>query len=392
MSVGAEKIPCRGPLAAAAVFFLLVSAVLLLIPEDAGAMPFFARRIGRDCSYCHRALPRLNETGRIFRANGYRFAAEEEWEDAKDWKTYPVAMEAEVELLYNRLKTGGARTESNDMKIEEVELLAGGPMGRTGRVSSIAIVTFSDTGSGFDTSVHKAFVQINDLAGPQAEGRLNLRAGIWDVGLPFLNTTDTPIGNGYLADRTLNAITPGQRAVELNGSVVREGEESSFSQRYSAGLAREDIFGGEKLAGFYGTYSFTINEAYSLGAIFRIGREKLGAVDTSYNKYGLAAEVDCEAAVVTAGFFKSDRNGAPERDDYVIELLVPLDKFTFGARYDYLKEHGKDGARSQTLMVRYNILSNVYAQLEYRGLEDSAYVTGSNEDELKLRAFLVAIY
>lgn len=375
-----------------AVFLLLALVMLAVVPLDAGAMPFFARRIGRDCTYCHTAVPKLNETGRVFRANGYRFAAEEEWQDAKDWKAVPVAVEAEVELAYNRFKAAGTRTESNDMKIEEVELFAGGPMGKSGRVSSLIGVAFSDNGSGVDTTLSKAFVQVNDLAGPSAEGYLNLRAGRWDIGLPFLNTLGSPAGNAYLADTALNVLTPSQNAVELNGLVVREGEDSSFAQRYSAGVSREDVYAGEKLAGLYATYSFTIDETYSLGAMFRTGREKLAAVDTSYNKYALAAEVDAEWAVFTAGFFKSDRNGAPERDDYVAELLIPFDKLAFGARYDYLKEHGSKGVRSQTLMVRYNILSNVYAQLEYRGLDDSAHVTGSNEDELKVRAFLTAIF
>ena len=392
MRASAENRPRRGPLATAAAFLLLVLAVLAFLPVDAVAMPFFARRIGRDCTYCHKAIPKLNDTGRVFRSNGYRFVAEEQWQEARDWQTFPIAVEAEVELLYNRLTTGGATTESNDMKVEEVEIAAGGPMGKSGRVSAMALVVFSDTGSGVDTSVDKAFVQVNDLVGARGEGRLNLRAGRWEVGLPFFNSTSTPLGNGYLADSALNILTSGQRAVELNGSVVREGEESSFAHRYSAGLSREDIYGGEKLAGFYGTYSFTINEAYSLGAIYRTGREKLGSVDTSYNKYGVAGEVDAEWAVFTAGFFKSGSNGAPERDDYVVELLVPVGKLTLGARYDYLKEHGRDGAGSQTVMVRYNILSNVYAQLEYRGLDDPALVTGTNEDESKLRAFLVAIF
>lgn len=391
MSVDADRRP-TGAYRYVAVVLFLALAVLAVVPADALAMPFFARRIGRDCTYCHIAIPKLNETGRVFRANGYRFAAEEEWQHAKDWKAVPVAVEAEVELAYNRFKTSGARTESNDMKVEEVELFAGGPMGKSGRVSSVIGVAFADNGSGVDTTVSKAFVQVNDLAGPSAEGWLNLRAGRWDIGLPFLNTLGSPAGNAYLADTTLNVLTPGQDAVELNGSVVREGEDSSFAQRYSAGVSREDVFGGEKLAGVYATYSFTIDEAYSLGALYRTGREKLSTVDTSYNKYAIAAEVDAEWAVLTAGYFKSDRNGAPERDDYVMELLVPFDKLSFGARYDYLKEHGKDGAKSQTLMVRYNILSNVYAQLEYRGLDDSAHVTGSNEDELKVRAFLTAIF
>ena len=60
-------------------------------------MPFFARRIGRDCTYCHTLIPKLNEMGRTFRSNGYRFTAEEEWQDVRDWQTVPVSVEAEVE-------------------------------------------------------------------------------------------------------------------------------------------------------------------------------------------------------------------------------------------------------------------------------------------------------
>jgi len=392
MNFPVEKSPYRGPLASAAVAFILVFTALLFIPASAGAVPFFARRIGRDCTYCHIAIPKLNETGRVFRSNGYRFVAEEQWQKVKDWKQLPVALEGEVELAYNRIKSGGVRTESNDMTVEEVEILAGGPMGKSGRVSTFVMITFADNGSGgADTSVGRAFVQVNDLAGPAAEGRLNVRAGRWPVGIAFLDTM-SPIGNAYLADSVINAITPSQTAVEINGSVVKEGEDTSFTQRYAAGLSREDVYSGEKLSGFYATYSFTKDETYSLGGLYRAGREKLGSVDTSYNKYGLAGEVDVEWAVLTAGFFKSDRNGAPERDDYVAEVLFPVKRFILGARYDYLKEHGKKAARSHTFMVRYNILSNVYAQLEFRGLDDTALVTGANENELKLRAFLLAIF
>ncbi len=371
------------------VFFLL----LLLVPATAEAVPFFARRIGRDCTYCHTLVPKLNETGRIFRANGYRFAGEAGWQDVRDWKTYPISVEAEFEGAFSRLKASGAKSESSDLKIEEAEIAAGGPMGRSGKVTSLVMLSFEDTGSGAEANFHKAFVQINDLAGGQGEGLLNFRAGRTDVGLPFLNVAGSVFGNQYLSDRTLNALTNSQSAVELNGTVVKEGSDSSFSQRYSAGLSREDIYGDNKAAGFYATYSFTVNEAYSLGVLFRTGKEKYGAVDTSYNKYGLGGEAEVGPVVLTAGVFKSDRNGAPERDDYMAEALyLPFSKLGFGARYELLKEHGKSGARSRTLMARYTILSNVYAQIEYRGLKDVDHVTGVNEDEQKLRATLQAIF
>ncbi len=372
---------------------LLVFLFLALLPADAEAMPFFARRIGRDCTYCHTLIPKLNETGRIFRSNGYRFTAEEEWKDVRDWQTIPVSIEAEVEGMYDRLTAGGVTTESSDMKVEEVEIAAGGPMGRSGRVSALALAAFEETDGGAEASINRAFVQVNDLVGPSGEGRLNLRAGKWDVGLPFLNTTGVPISNRYLADRTLNVLTAGQRAVELNGSHVKEGEDRSFAHRYSAGLSREEVFNDDKLKGFYATYSFTVNEKYSLGGIYRTGREKLGSDDTSYNKYGVAGEVEAGPVVLTAGFFVSDRNGAAQRDDYIVEaLFIPYKSLGFGARYDYLKEHGKEGVKSQSFMVRYGILSNVYAQLEYRGLEDDAHVAGDNESERRLRAFLFAIF
>ncbi|MFQ5735924.1 MAG: hypothetical protein ACE5GY_03560 [Thermodesulfobacteriota bacterium] len=386
-----ERGGLKGPGAACA--FLLFFLLAAFAPVDADALPFFARRIGRDCTYCHTLIPKLNETGRVFRANGYRFIAEGEWQEVRDWKKYPVAIEAEVEAAYSKLDASGAKTESSDLRIEEVEISAGGPIGKTGRVSSLVMVTFEDTGSSVDTVIHRAFVQVNDLVGQSGSGLLNLRAGKAGVGLPFLDVTNGAIMNRYLADRTLNVLTHGQRAVEFNGSYVKEGEDSSFAQRYSAGLSREEVFDDNKLAGFYATYSFTVNEAYSLGGIYRVGREKLGATDTSYNKYGLAGEVEAGPVVFTSGFFKADRNGAPGREDYMAEALyLPFKRISFGARYDYLKEHGKQGVRSHSFMVRYNMLSNVYVQIEYRGLSDDDHVTGPNESEDKLRAFLFAIF
>src|SRR5262245_22600225 len=40
------------------------------------AMPLFGRRLGVPCSTCHTSPPRLNETGYMFRAAGYRMPAE----------------------------------------------------------------------------------------------------------------------------------------------------------------------------------------------------------------------------------------------------------------------------------------------------------------------------
>lgn len=50
-------------------------AVLMLASgrQDAEALPIFAREFGVGCQKCHGPIPRLNDFGRTFAANGYRF-------------------------------------------------------------------------------------------------------------------------------------------------------------------------------------------------------------------------------------------------------------------------------------------------------------------------------
>lgn len=371
------------------LFFLCIFAV----PVDALAFPFFSRQVGRDCTYCHTLFPKLNETGRTFRGNGYRFEGEGEWKEVKDWTILPAAVEVEVEGIYNRFKSSGVRSESSDLKIEEINFISGGAIGKTGKVSALASIIFSQTDTGTDTRIGRAFVQVNDLDGSTGKGLINLRAGQWDIGLPFLNPVGVVITNAYLAETAMNVITPEQRAIEVNGSIITDEGSLWPTHRYSAGLARSNVNGDDKLRDYYATYSATINEDYSIGAIYRGGREKIGALDTSYNKYGIAGEAEAGSFILTAAYFKSDRSGANNQSDYLIEALYKvLPKLSFAARYELLKEKDKKGAKSQSFMARYNILSNVFAQLELRGLSDDDHITGTNEDEQKARLLLVAVF
>jgi hypothetical protein len=69
---GVNSIALAGALAAAPL------ALALMLPTPtADAAPAFARQTGRNCSYCHRAVPRLNDTGLAFKNNGFHFPASE---------------------------------------------------------------------------------------------------------------------------------------------------------------------------------------------------------------------------------------------------------------------------------------------------------------------------
>ena len=218
---------------------LALALLAFLVPSSVEAYPSFARHVGRDCGYCHTAFPKLNDTGRTYLANGYRFEAEGEWKDVKDLQSIPVSFEVEVEGLYDNIKNGGDWSEASDLKVEEAEVISGGAFGRQGRVTALLSVAVEQANDGsFDTVIPKAFFQVNDLFGPAGSGRLNLRAGIDEVGLPFFRPTSTPISNAMFAETLIGAIGASERLIEVNGSFMSEGNRT-LSHRYRAGVVRE---------------------------------------------------------------------------------------------------------------------------------------------------------
>lgn len=378
-------------------------AAALVVPgacAPAFAMPFFARQIGRDCSYCHTAFPKLKETGRIFMSNGYRFVDEGEWMDVRNLKVTPVAIEAEVEAAFDRVESGGEWDESSDMKIEELELLAGGAFGKSGKISARATLGVEqgedeDGNTTYDAFIGTAFVQVNDLLGPTGEGLLNLRAGQWEIGLPFLTHSQRTVNMRYFAQSVFDLITTETRGIELNGSIVGEEETNWPTHRYRLGITREDdTHNKHKLRGFYGVYSVTFREILSLGAIYRHGEATDGPVDdVDHDRYGGSLEAKLGPVTATAGFFRSDMEGMDKMDDYMAELLViPHKKVSIGGRYDRLRMDNMDDAHAYGAALRYNFLSNVFAQMEFRALKDDDHISGDNERELKGRLFLVAIF
>lgn len=387
------------------LIFIFVIAMLIFsgitVPEIAEAMPFFSRQISKNCTFCHSAFPKLNETGRIFRSNGYRFAeaADEGWKEVKDALTLPLSAEVEIEGKYNMDKKSGARTTSSDMVAEEVELSTAGAMGQTGKISALAMIAVEQvdpSGGGmatYETSIHSAFVQVNDLIGPMGEGMLNIKAGQWEIALPFLSSWQGVVKNRYLADKTLNIFTPMQRAIELNGSVVAPEKSTLPTHRYSIGLAREDVRSDAKLQGYYATYAVAFMEKYNLGIIYRYDTEMGMGPDIINRKYGIAGEAEVGPAIITLGYFNATPDGGNDKTNYLAEaLLMPAPALVFGARYDVVKEKSKTAANAATLTARYNILSNVFTQLEYRNLKDNDHVTSSNEEEDRVRLLLVALF
>src|SRR6266496_5349457 len=59
---------CRGVV----VWGVVLVLVVVLMPNQASAIPAFARKHGLSCTACHEAWPALNDFGRAYRDNGYQ--------------------------------------------------------------------------------------------------------------------------------------------------------------------------------------------------------------------------------------------------------------------------------------------------------------------------------
>jgi hypothetical protein len=74
----------RSPVQSMIGRFALGLVLTVLLSADAGAIPAFARRYRVSCQLCHNPAPTLNEFGRTFAGNGFRFAADEQPRDTID--------------------------------------------------------------------------------------------------------------------------------------------------------------------------------------------------------------------------------------------------------------------------------------------------------------------
>ena len=110
--------------------------------------------------------------------------------------------------------------------------------------------------------------------------------------------------------------------------------------------------------------------------------------------YVAAVEKEVHSLRRTSSKLRAERDGLEDLDNIMLEsLYFPLEDLILGARADIIKEDGSDDALALSLMARYNILINVFAQVELRTLKDDDLISGgTNEEETKGRLFLVVLF
>ena len=110
---------------------LLVVLVLIVViyPQEANAIPAFARKNTMTCSSCHSAWPMLNDVGRSYKENGYRFSKLEQprvkiTENLSWDESLPVSVIL-VSRPYDKKDSGERKIRA----LHEAELMIAGPMG-----------------------------------------------------------------------------------------------------------------------------------------------------------------------------------------------------------------------------------------------------------------------
>jgi hypothetical protein len=331
----------------------------LSIPMEGQAIPAFARKEAQSCDSCHAAFPKLNETGMIYKLNGYRQIGRP---GTNVWELdggIPLALIVEIE----------AYTDP-DIEIEEVELFGAGTLGKP--ASFFAEIVFDNHA---DPDYGPIWAQLNDLVGEQ--GNLNLRVGNFDIDLPFLSEARRVIRNSYIAHTVLDFFDDGLGA-QVNGQLLGDPEANTPTFRYSAGVVRNDPDEDSKLWRGFGTLNATFADRHQLGVILR-GGEEGDATDPNYHSVGalLAGETRLGDFLLTLEYAMKLEFRAQDLlyHNVMAEVLYLLSPATWvlGTRVDYLVE--TEAKRSQdwglrfSALVRYNIVANLWAGAEYRHTE-----------------------
>ena len=146
-----------------------LAALLLLplVPNQAQAIPAFARKYRLTCAMCHAPFPRLTAFGEQFAANGFQMARGETPVDTvttgdpmlRLQRDIPLAMRLEA---YMSGLSGGDDVVATDLKTPwGIKLLSGGQV--TSDISYY--MYFFMTERGEVAGLEDAFLQVNDVLG-----------------------------------------------------------------------------------------------------------------------------------------------------------------------------------------------------------------------------------
>ncbi|HSG08864.1 MAG TPA: hypothetical protein VLA36_10935 [Longimicrobiales bacterium] len=162
---------------------LLAALVLLpLVPNQASAIPAFARKYKATCALCHAPFPRLNAFGAMFAANGFQMARGEVPTDTLNTGDPLLRLQRDIPLAVRvdayMSSLSGDDAIAADLKTPwGIKLLSGGQI--TDDVSYYMYFFLTERGE--IAGLEDAYLQFNDLLG----SGVDLIAGQFQVSDPL---------------------------------------------------------------------------------------------------------------------------------------------------------------------------------------------------------------
>jgi hypothetical protein len=359
---------------------------------NAQAIPAFARKYEKDCSYCHNAWPQLNRKGRQFKELGYRMEDELGEDipisDYGEMGTFPIAAQI-VARPYDKRDSGDEKLRA----IHEVEIFVAGAVGR--HWSGYLEIEAEDEND-FSPEIAPAVLAYNH--NPTFNVQAVCGPVFWADPYSLLNDAQrltrghvSLIDKGFGGADGGGALRGDRQSLTLTGRLF----ERLF---YAAGVSGEaDDAEGESAGNLQGRLAFDITKDIMVGAFGINGttqaysETEIVADDTTgfleyqtiqvaerdFSRYGLDVQADLgntrvQAAWLTAKDDNTSATAEEENKAWTIQALhtfktrtgkptwVPL------VRYDsYERNDGEEEFNELTLNLSYYLTQNIKGYVEY---------------------------
>jgi len=361
---------------------------------NAYAIPAFAAKYEKKCSYCHSAWPQLNKKGRYFKERGYRLK-----EDLKDTSsktpyfeqgTFPISGML-ISRPYDKKDSGETKVRA----VHEVELLIAGAIDK--HFSGYIEIEAEDE-TGFEPEI-----------GPLAlsyrfSDYVNLQA-VW--GAAFWSD-----GYGLLADHFrltrghVGVIDQSFGGADNDGTLRSNRQSLNVTGRanalfYSVGLANgvaEDGEGEEPTFGGQAKVAYDINDMVTVGVFALTGEQPATTREYTRSGFDFQGEFSnsrIQAAYVAAADDNATNTGEEKNNALSVQWFHTFKTkdgsptFVPVVRIDsYEKNDGKDDYQDMTLNLTYYMKENVKGYLEYWDQVDAP--DGTDKDSRITLQFYVA--
>lgn len=182
-------------------FAVILIGLALIVLQDASAITVFARKYRMSCHACHSPIPKLNDFGERFRANGYQMPGAIEETPIWEQELIPLGMMIHEMFTAKSLENNmsmetsggipeGDTLDTNSFKNLSLELFSGGTLGKhlsfftLWEVETEGELEDGELETVTEVEFEQAFWMYNNVFN-SGFGNLNARIGLFELDIPF---------------------------------------------------------------------------------------------------------------------------------------------------------------------------------------------------------------